>query len=388
MMPDEAILRTLAHAGGDLAIVEGNRGLFDGMDARGSHSTAQLARLIGCPVILVVDTTKVTRTVAALVLGCHALDPQLDLAGVILNRVGTARQESVIRQAMTVEVGLPVLGSIPRIAKQHLPSRHLGLVTAAEHPKAKAAIERIAEVVGDHVDLDALVNIARRAPALEVPGEPATTAKKPVCRIGVLRDSAFSFYYPANLSALERAGAELTFVSPLAGEDLPAVDLLYAGGGFPEEHAAALSENHDLRETLARRIGEGLPVWAECGGLIYLSRALVRDGVEHPMVGALPIVTEHTARPQGHGYVRARVDRQNPFLPSATQIRGHEFHYTRLVGNNTCDTVLALERGVGVGNQRDGIRATNVVATYTHVHAAGLPDWAPNLVRAAKGEAA
>ncbi len=390
LMPPDAIVRSLAHSarGADLAVVEGNRGLFDGMDAAGTHSTATLCKLTKSPVLLVVDATKSTRTIAALVLGCCRLDPDLQIAAVLLNRVGTSRQESLIRQAVTEETGVPVWGAIPRLSGRRLPSRHLGLVTAVEHPEAKVAIAQAAEAVEQHVDLSAIVDLAREAPELRA--EPIPDAPKPeaTVRIGVPRDRAFSFYYPENLEALEAAGAELVFFSPLCDERLPDMDALYAGGGFPEVHAAELADNQLLREQLARRIARGLPVWAESGGLVYLSRTLRRGSDEYPMVGALPITVEHDPRPQGHGYVRARVDGPCPFFAEGTELRGHEFHYTRVCDEpSTLDTVLALERGVGVGQARDGIRTGSVVATYTHLHALGMPGWAAAMVRAAQDDA-
>ncbi len=388
LMSPAAIAGSLERAsrGADLALVEGNRGLFDGADAKGSHSTAQLAKLIGAPVILVVSAAKVTRTIAAQVLGCQALDPELNLAGVILNRVATSRQEKVIREAIATETGVPVLGAIPRLEVQHLPSRHLGLVCAAEHPGREAALDGLAAVIAKHVDVEAVCAIAARAeamPASAMPELPQSNGQ-PV-RIGVLRDAAFSFYYPENLEALEAAGAELVPISPLSDDALPAIDGLYAGGGFPEEHAAALAANQRLRSALASAIDAGLPAWAECGGLMYLSRGLVRDGLEHAMVGALPFVVEHTARPQGHGYVAATIDTVNPFLAVGSRVVGHEFHYSRLARSADVETVLAVERGVGLGHGRDGARVGNVIATYTHLHALGAPGWASSLVQAARG---
>ena len=387
MMPPAAVAASVARAAGrhEVAVVEGNRGLFDGMDAEGSHSTAALARQLGCPVALVIDATKVTRTAAAFVLGCRTMDPDLDLAAVILNRVATARQEAVIRAAIAQVSDVPVLGAIPKLREQHLPSRHLGLVTAGEHPDTERAVSAVAEAASHYVDLDALLALAARAPAVE--SVPAPAAVPAEVRIGVLRDRAFSFYYPDNLEALEQAGAEVVSISALEDSSLPEVDALYAGGGFPEEHAPALSDNESLRTEIARAVEDGLPVWAECGGLMYLARNLVREGRTYPMVGALPVEVEQTARPQGHGYVRAHVDSENPFLPPCTTIVGHEFHYSKLAGPNEVDTVMALDRGVGVGRGRDGIRAHRVLASYTHVHAAGLPEWAPALVRAASGDA-
>jgi cobyrinic acid a,c-diamide synthase len=401
LMSPAAIVASVERASrcADLALVEGNRGLFDGVDARGSHSTAQLSKLIGAPVVLVVNCTKATRTVAAQVLGCKVLDPGVALAGVVLNRVGTRRQEAVIREAVLGDAGVPVLGAIPRLEGEPLPSRHLGLVCAGEHPEREAALEAIAAAVERYVDVEAVCTIAANAgsmPGAVVP-EPARSAGH--ARIGVLRDAAFSFYYPENLEALEAAGAELVWISPLADRALPAIDALYAGGGFPEEYAGALAENAQLRGALAAAIADGLPVWAECGGLMYLSRSIRRDGRDYPMVGALPISVEHTPRPQGHGYMAATVDRENPFLPVGTRLVGHEFHYSRLAsdaqpglsstgGEGGFDTVLAVERGVGLGQSRDGLAAGNVVATYLHLHALGTPEWAPALVRAALARAA
>ncbi|MFH1132067.1 MAG: cobyrinate a,c-diamide synthase [Pseudomonadota bacterium] len=392
LMPRKSVLFSVARACeyADIAVVEGNRGLFDGMDAAGTHSTAQLAKLMNAPVVLVVDATKVTRTVAALVLGCKTMDPELRLAGVVLNRVATSRQEKVIVDAVKATVGIPVLGAIPRLLEQHLPSRHLGLLTAAEHPRVEEVLEKISREIEEYVGVSALLDLARSAGSLTLAEKPELPQKaKTRVRIGVLRDKAFSFYYPENLTALEEAGAELVEVSPLRDQEFPVVDALYAGGGFPEVHAEELAANGPMKKSIARRIGEGMPVWAECGGLMYLSQGVEQEGRQHKMVGVLPMVVEQTARPQGHGYVKARVDAMNPFLSEGTVLCGHEFHYSRLKTDGTnLVTMMALERGAGTGNGRDGIRTKNVVASYTHLHAFGAPEWAPGLVRAALGEGA
>ncbi len=370
----------------DLALVEGKRGLFDGADAQGSHSTAQLAKLIGAPVVLVVNAAKVTRTVSALVLGCQALDPEVNLAGVILNRIGTGRQEDVIRRALAADTGVRVLGAIPRLEDQPLPSRHLGLVCSEEHPEREASLEALAEAIEKHVDVESVWAVASEATAMPgavVPKPPRGDGRR--VRIGVLRDAAFSFYYPENLEALEAAGAELVAVSPLADRELPTIDALYAGGGFPEEYAGALAANEPLRAALASALAAGLPAWAECGGLMYLARGIVRNGREYPMVGALPVVVEHTQRPQGHGYMAATVDRANSFFPVGTRLVGHEFHHSRVAGSLSGDTALAVERGVGLGQGRDGLAVGNLVATYMHLHALGTPGWAGSLVQAAQG---
>ena len=387
LMSSESITGALACArDADLAVVEGNRGLFDGLDAEGTHSTAELAKRIRAPLVLVLDVSKSTRTVAALVLGCLVLDAGLPLAGVILNRVGTARQERVIREAIVRATRVPVLGAIPRLSFDHLPSRHLGLVMPGEREDRESALDAVADAVERGVDLDAIKFLADEAPSLAWPGEARVGEPRPArpIKVGILKDHAFSFYYPENLAALEVQGATLVPLSPLRDRELPAIDALYAGGGYPEAHAAALAANTGFRTALAARIANGLPVWAECGGLMYLATALRCGGQRHEMVGALPIEIEQTGRPQGHGYVEACVDGENPFLALGTRLRGHEFHYSRLYGNAPVTTALALDSGVGVGNRRDGIVAGHVFASYLHLFAPGAPDWAPAFVRVAR----
>lgn len=377
IMSPEAIGAALAHARtANLALIEGNRGLFDGFDAAGTHSTAELAKRIGAPVVLVVDVTKATRTVAALVLGCASLDPEITLAGVLLNRVGTLRQERVIRAAIDAIDGPPVLGALPRLEGDLLPGRHLGLVTVAEHPRRDEAIERAAELVETHVDLDGLLDAARTAPAIELPDRAPLPAGSRV-RVGIFRDEALSFYYPENLEALEEAGAELVMISPLRDEAPVDLDALYFGGGFPEVHVNRLAGNRSMRDAVRKAADDGMPIYAECGGLMYLSRELIVDGRSHPMAGVLDLVVEQTERPQGHGYVEAEVDRDNPFFAPGSRLRGHEFHYSRVVaGADAAASTLRLRRGRGLGGRRDGLVKGRVWASYLHLHGLGTPDWA------------
>ena len=368
----------------DLALIEGNRGLYDGMDASGSHSTAELAKLLATPVVLVVDVTKMTRTTAALIKGCSVLDPDVNLAGVVLNKVGTARQEKVIREAIRHSGGPPVLGAIPRLDHDPLPGRHLGLVTAVEHPQRDDTLEYIERLVESRVSLDALVEIARSAPEVSLPDEIAPSAGSPV-RIGVFRDAALSFYYPENLEALQQAGAELITVSPLDDGSLPDVDALYFGGGFPEVHVERLADNRAMRAAVKAAAANGMPVYAECGGLMFLARELIVDGASHPMAGVLDLVVEQAARPQGHGYVVAEVDHDNPFFARGTRLRGHEFHYSRVIaGEDAENTALRLDRGQGVGARRDGLVKGRVWASYLHLHALGTPSWAASFAELAR----
>ena len=378
-----------AAVGADLLLVEGNRGLFDGVDAAGSHSTATLAKLLGAPVILVVNVTKMTRTAAAVVLGCIYLESDLNLVGVILNRVGTDRQERVVREAIETATGVPGVGAIPRQqGEDPLPDRHLGLVTAVEHPRRDEAIERAAAVVAEYVDLERIEALSASVPevALEVsdvlPGRARVT-------IGYFSDPAFSFYYPENLESLEAAGARLVAVSPSCGSAVPDLDGLYIGGGFPEVHAARLADNRGFAQSVKDRVDDGLPVYAECGGLMYFARELRVGEVVHPMAGVLDLAVVQTDRPQGHGYETVVIDRENPFYPVGTELKGHEFHYSMISsGGDAAGTVGEVTRGSGIGSGRDGIVAGQVWASYLHVHASASPDWATGFLAQAVTHAA
>jgi len=389
LMDDAAIGASAATAiGADLLLVEGNRGLFDGIDADGSHSTAVLAKRIAAPVVLVLDVTKMTGTAAAVVLGCRRLDPALQLAGVILNRVGTARHEAVAREAVERLAEVPVLGALHRLGGDDpLPGRHLGLVTAVESPRREDAIDRAAEAVRAAVDLKRILEIARAAP----PAALARTDRLPTpssARIGVFTDPAFSFYYPDNLEHLERAGATLVPVDPGADRRL-ADDLegLYIGGGFPEVHAARLAANVELMADLRRRARGGLPIYAECGGLMYLSRELMVGDTSYPMAGVLDLVVEQTSRPRGHGYEVVTVDLDNPFFPPGTELRGHEFHYSRIVaGDDRARAVAHVERGHGLGGGREGIVRDGVWASYLHLHALATPGWSDGFLELAAAQ--
>jgi cobyrinic acid a,c-diamide synthase len=369
-----------------LNLVEGNRGLYDGSDPQGTHSTVELAKALQAPVILVVDAAKTTRTVAACVLGCQKLDPQVTIAGVILNHATGLRHQRVIRACVEADCGIPVLGAIPNLAAEGLlPNRHLGLVTPAEYPTSESDLEsRLCDLVATHLDLEKLLEVSRHAPTLTFQHEPKASAPRTVT-IAYFKDSAFTFYYPENLEALEAAGANILPVDSLRAAELPEhVDALYIGGGFPETHAAALSRNRTLLESLKEMAAAGLPVYAECGGLMLLSRAIRMDGLRYAMAGVLPFEVELCRKPQGHGYVALRVDRENPFFPLGLEIKGHEFHYSRIAGAGALEqTVCSVVRGDGCGGSRDAIVTGNVWAAYTHLHALGTPEWAGGMVAAA-----
>lgn len=391
LMSPQAVVRSFVGSteSGDVAVIEGNRGLFDGMDARGTYSTAELAKLLQAPVILAVDCTKSTRTVAAVVLGCQQLDPEVSIRAVILNRTAGARHEAVLREAIENDCGLPVLGAIPRISEALFPERHLGLVPPAEHDELTLAIQQAADAAEQSLDLDALRDLAGQAPPLESPVGDTTPlcdiAKPKVARIGVFRDAAFQFYYPENLEALVREGAQLIEISPLRELKLPDVDALYIGGGFPEMLAPGLARNRPFLESLRRSIEKGLPVYAECGGAVFLGEKLLMGENQYDMAAALPVVFAFHCRPQGHGYTSLETVRKTPFFSTGDSLRGHEFHYTCMKSATAGDLTFAfrVRRGFGFDGQWDGLCRHNVLACYTHVHALGTEKWAPSVVQAA-----
>jgi cobyrinic acid a,c-diamide synthase len=385
---DGAVSSFALHAAPDgLNLIEGNRGLYDGVDALGTHSTAELAKALRAPVVLVLNATKVTRTAAAWVLGCQKLDPQVRIAGVILNQAATERHARILRQAIESACDVPVLGVLPRIAQTNLlPQRHLGLVTPEEHPFLDELKQALVEVASA-LDLEKILAIARDVPALAPPAAPVVDLPDGGgLTIGYLKDSAFTFYYADNLAALESAGATLVPVSALTSGALPEeLDALYIGGGFPETHAAKLSANRPFLGSLRAAAARGLPVYAECGGLMLLSRAILWEGREEPMAGVLPFAVEVHPTPQGHGYTELVVDQPNPFFPQGLALRGHEFHYSRiLLDGPRPRTACRVTRGTGCYECRDGIVAGNVWASYTHLNALATPEWASGLLNAAR----
>ncbi len=401
--PDTIIDSFLASSGSaDISVIEGNRGLFDGMDVAGSCSTAELAKLLKAPVILVVDCSKVTRTVAAMILGCQRLDPEVSLAGVILNRIAGPRHRRVLEESITAVCGIPVVGAVPRLPEESFPERHLGLVPPPEHQGEEISLDNTVAMAEEHLDLEAIRSLADQAPPLEGTTTTTTVQVAPVgvnegvesradmtppIRIGVFRDAAFQFYYPENLEALQREGAELVELSPITEKALPEVDALYLGGGFPETLAPALAGNDSFKESLRKQVEAGLPVYAECGGAVYLGRTLSYEGNEYPMAGILPVDFTFSTRPRGHGYVELETVSENLFFAMGETLRGHEFHYTGVEQEsyNGLSFAFRVLRGHGFDGERDGLCHRNVLAAYTHLHALGTPTWAPALVRAARG---
>jgi cobyrinic acid a,c-diamide synthase len=366
-----------------LAVVEGNKGLYDGIDLDGENSNAALAKLLKLPVVLVIDARGMTRGVAPLLIGYRHFDPEVPIAGVILNRVGGRRHESKLRAVIERYTDVPVLGAVQEDADIALTERHLGLIPANEFGKAQSLVNLLAVRVADQVNLDAIVDLAHRAPPLVAPREQASTLRRhDGVRIGIAQDRAFGFYYPDDLDEFRRGGATLVPIDLLNDSALPELDGLFIGGGFPESFAATLSANQAMRASVRLAIEGGLPTYAECGGLMYLSRSLSVHGVRHDMVGAVPADTVMTSRPVGRGYVELETDASWPFARIGTarqgpaMLRAHEFHYSRLENiDPAARFAYRVRRGHGITGDRDGYLRGNLLASYSHLRSAGGTEW-------------
>lgn len=389
MESDEANLRRFLHAmqGADVGIIEGNKGLFDGLSLDGSDSNAAMAELLQAPVVLVIDTRGITRGIAPLLHGYATFSTAIEIAGVILNQVGGERHESKLRQAVEHYTDIPVIGAVGRDASLVIDERHLGLMPSNEHQQSRSIITRIRNAVSQGVDLQALEALAAKAPALAADsGRTMTGGSAPAVavRIGIARDAAFGFYYAGDLEALRDAGAELVFFDTIEDGLLPLVDALFIGGGFPESSMQALEANSAMRRQIAAFIEQGNPVYAECGGLMYLCRSLRWNGKICRMTGIIPADVEMSRHPQGRGYVRVEETRDHPWPRSAGQRReipAHEFHYSRLVNIDApLRYAYRVRRGHGVDGRHDGIVYNNTLASYTHLRDIAGCHWARRFV--------
>jgi len=383
----------------DCAVIEGNRGLYDGLDAAGTYSTAELAKILKTPVLLVLDCTKMTRTAAAILLGIQQFDRKVDIKGVVLNQIAGARHEKIIRETIEKYCRVPVLGALPKLKENLLTERHMGLTPFQEHIEVEEALSRVGDIARQYIDLDRILEIAHGAPTIETePADQKSGNRKikksglqpptppTIVRIGIIRDSAFQFYYPENFEELERRGAELVEVSAMVERGLPDIDALYIGGGFPETNAIALAKNTAFKKSLRKAVEKGLPVYAECGGLMYLGKALLLANKTYPMSGIFPLTFCLEKKPQAHGYTIVEISADNPFYTKGTVLKGHEFHYSRAIEREIKEGThfsFLMKRGQGIMDKLDGLCYKNVLATYTHLHALGCPEWADGLVRQA-----
>jgi cobyrinic acid a,c-diamide synthase len=364
MMGEEGVRRSFSFGvmGADVAVIEGVMGLFDGLDATEVASTAHVAKALGIPVMLVMDVHGMSRSAAAMALGYSSFDPDVRIAGVILNRVGSERHLSLLRDSLEI----PILGALPKKQEVSLPSRHLGLTMGFE---SDHDIDALADLVEENVDLERVLKLgAKQSPEVS----PISTGKYET-RIGVAYDEAFCFYYQENFEELRRLGAELVFFSPLR-DVVPEVDGLYLGGGYPELYADAL-EGANSRLQIRQAADDGMPIYGECGGLMYLGESIISndEGWEHKMTGVLPASTIMTKRLQALGYVEGDVVKDNPVVEKGQVIRGHEFHYSWMDCARDARFAYKFRRGKGILEDMDGLFEHNALGSYLHTHVYSFP---------------
>lgn len=402
--------RALKKSNSNMGIIEGVRGLYEGISPIGDvGNTASIAKALDAPVVLLMDSRSLVKSAAAIVLGFKALDPQVRIEGVILNKVKGPRHYRKAKESVEKLADVPVIGGIPRDEKITVEERHLGLVPALEKDKITKNINLWGEIAEEYIDLDALKNIMKTSSksavkdnqniaiesheddfnrehndALDLPvtndskpGELWKTDNKNSVKIGVAQDEIFTFYYKETLESLEDNNAELIPFSPYKDENLPDVDALYIGGGYPEVFQKELSQNTSMLEDIRRFHKENRPIYGECGGLIYLSKSI--DGFN--MVDAIPYSSEMTERVQGLNYIIARSNQDNLISNEGDIFRGHEFHYTKLNINSTDSLVFDVLRGNGVLNNMDGVSVGNTLANYIHIHACSHPNFGYNFTR-------
>jgi cobyrinic acid a,c-diamide synthase len=400
-MHDAEILQTLQHYGhtADISLIEANKGLYDGVALDGSDSNAAMAKLVDSPIVLVINAVGTTRGVAPLLLGYQIFDPDIQIAGVIYNLVGGKRHAQKLRQVTKTYTDIPVLGMVHKNPLMEIEERHLGLMPSNETQQAQQQIETIANLVKQQIDMQALITIAQSASSL-APVERefsasvsnisliSTQTANPVfsskLRIAVCQDPAFGFYYAGDLEALERAGAELVVVNTLMDSELPQVDALFIGGGFPETQMQALSENCSMRASIKTAIEAGLPTYAECGGLMYLAENLIWKDNSAAMVGIIPADVVMSKKPQGRGYIELSETEDMPWPhkpETGAIIHAHEFHYSRLKGlQEKGKFAYQVKRGQGINGQYDGWLYKNLLASYAHMRDTAKYRWAKRFV--------
>ncbi len=389
-MQHDEMLATLEHysEGSDLSIIEGNKGLYDGLDVDGSNSNAALAQLTRTPVILVINVQGVTRGIAPLILGYQSFEPDINIAGVILNQIRGRRHESKLRAVIEHYTDVPVLGAVYHNPALQIDERHLGLIPSNESHEADNKVAQIGRLIAEQVELDKLAQIAATAPPLSAhsfPGCQTADTSGGNVRIAVARDAAFGFYYPQDFEALEAAGANLLFFDTLQDTHLPDCDALFIGGGFPEAHMQALADNQLLRANIFDAIENGMPAYAECGGLMYLTRRILWGDQSHEMVGVIPADTRMYKTPQGRGYIQL-TEKAKHLWPSLAEtpephiIPGHEFHYSALENTGALDFAYRVVRGIGIDGQNDGIVHKNLLANYAHLRDTSANHWTQRFV--------
>lgn len=371
-------LFALKSSGADARFVEGSKGLYDGLDVCGADSNAALAKQLALPVVLVIDCNGMTRGIAPLLLGYQAFDADINIAGVILNKTGGTRHEGKLRQAVETYTNIPILGMLGKSRSMEIPERHLGLMPANEMESAAKIIANLTRAVEDGIDLDVIIALGDK----NFSGDVLTRApQQSDVTIAVAKDAAFGFYYPDDLEAFEQAGAKLVFFDTLHDTELPACDGLFLGGGFPETQMQALHANASMRASIKSALEAGLPCYAECGGLMYLSKSISYQGACADMVGAINGTITMSDRPQGRGFVKLQGTGSCPW-PGMTgdgeRIAAHEFHYAQLDGlKSDINYAYAVKRGFGIDGMHDGLITGNCMASFSHLRNTAKTPWVP-----------
>ena len=362
----------------DVSIIEGNKGLFDGMSVDGGDANADLAKLLNLPVILVIDTNGMTRGIAPLLQGYQNFDHGVNIQGVILNKVGGDRHESKLINAIEHYTDLKVYGSVQRNKELDIDERHLGLIPANEDDKSEIKINRISEIIADSINIKKILSdtpnniVSQSKPRESIPSS---------LTIAIPRDAAFGFYYQDDLALFEKLGAKISYFDAIRDSKLPECDGLFIGGGFPEMSLKELSSNKSLLTDIQNKINAGLPTYAECGGLMYLTNKIEYLDRSFPMVGVINANTVMTQRPVGRGYVEIEPTDSHPWKDVSRKISAHEFHYSRLE-NIATDYEYAYNvlRGEGINNKKDGIITKNLLATYSHLRSVGGNLWVQQFI--------
>ena len=385
LMDRDEVAASFVRNSSEFNLVEGNKGLYDGLALDGSNSNAGLAKVLDLPVVLVIDARGMTRGIAPLILGYQAFDKEINIAGVILNNLGGSRHESKLREVIAHYTDVPVIGSIQYDARLTIIERHLGLMPSNESKESSARIKALGAAIESQVELDKLLSLSRRE-TLNLPVTAKISAFPPPVkiRIGIAQDRAFGFYYADDIDALTAAGAEIVPFDTTQDSRLPKVDALFIGGGFPEVFAAELEANSSMRADIKHAIDTGMPVYAECGGLMYLSRQITYKGSTHAMVGAIPGDVVMHDKPVGRGYVHLTENSQHPWQQANEEdrpIRAHEFHYSSLE-NLPADARFAyrVSRGHGIDGMHDGYLTHNLLASYAHLRSVSGNNWAARFV--------
>lgn len=371
----------------DIAIIEGNKGLYDGVSTTGGDANADMAKLLDTNIILVIDSNGMTRGIAPLLMGYQAFDADINITGVILNKVVGERHESKLIQAIEHYTDICILGAVRRSKELIIDERHLGLMPANELARSQQFIDKASKLIADQVDLNkilslGILSLGREKRSLDTP---ALITASSNLTISIAKDQAFGFYYQDDLDAFKSLGIKIEYFDTLKANKLPKCDGLFIGGGFPEMQLESLSSNQSLLDNIKLKTEQGLPIYAECGGLMYLSRKITHQGKSHKMVGVIQADCVMTSQPIGRGYVQLIPTGKHPWDGVASMIYAHEFHYSKLENiDPKTHYAYKILRGVGVDNQHDGILTHNLLATYTHLRSVGGNRWVEQFVNFVK----